>query len=105
MMTTDRLAGLYTVVLRKEEELEIAREKLNHIQRTDRLDYDNARRQVDSARDALATAQREFSAGITEYGKVHRNIPFYRKSKKYTVKLKRKTVTFYFDQRGIPSFA
>lgn len=103
MITTDKLASLYTIVLHEEEDLEMAREKLAHTQKTDRLNYENARRQVDSARNALAESQRVFSAGITEYGKIYRNIPFYRKSKKYTVKLKRKTVAFYFDQRGIPT--
>ena len=104
MMTTDKLAGLYTVVLRREEELEIAREILKHTQKTNRLDYDKARRQVDSIRDELAMAQQVFKAAINRYSKIYRNIPFYRKSKEYTVKLKRKTVTFYFDRHGIPSF-
>lgn len=104
-MTTNKLAELYTAVLHKEEELEIAREELIFIQGTDRLGYDNALRQIETARDALLKAQREFSTGVTEYSKVHSNIPFYRKSKKYTVKLKHRTVTFFFNQRGIPSFA
>ncbi len=103
MMTSDKLADLYKVVLRQEELLEIAKDRLDHISRDNRTEYDNARKQVNVAKDNLAAAQKVFSAGITSYNKSHRNIPFYRKSKIYTVKLKNKTVRFYFDQRGIPT--
>ena len=103
MMKTDKLAELYTIVLQKEEAHEIIREKLAHTSRSDPLEYNNVRRQVELAREALAAAQKDFSAGITAYGKLHRNIPFYRKSRTFTAKLQHKTVKFYFDQRGIPT--
>jgi hypothetical protein len=105
MMKTEELAELYTIVLQKEEAYEIVSEKLAHTSRSDRLAYDNVRRQVDLAREALEAARKSFSSGITAYGKVHRNIPFYRKSKVFTVQLKRKTVKFYFNQRGVPTLA
>ena len=103
MMTSDKLAELYKVVLQHEEVLEITKEHLDRISRENRTDYEKARKQVENAKKSLAEAQRVFSAGITSYNKSHRNIPFYRKSKIYTVKLKSKTVRFYFDQRGIPT--
>jgi hypothetical protein len=53
----------------------------------------------------LQEAQKNLSAGITAFGKTHRNIPFFRKTKTFTAKLKNKTVRFYFDQRGIPTIA
>lgn len=105
MMTTDKLAELYKIVLQKEEAYEIVREKLAHTSRSDRLAYESVRRQVESARETLASAQREFGTGMTSYGKIYRNIPFYRKSKTFEVKLQRKTVKFYFNQRGIPTIA
>ena len=105
MMTAEKLAELYTIVLLKEEALEIAREKLAHTSKNNKLEYENLRRQTELARDALQTAQKNLSVGITDFGKTHRNIPFFRKTKTFTAKLKHKTVKFYFDQRGIPTIA
>ena len=103
MMRTRQLAELYKAVLRLEEKLEITKTRVTQIPKTDTIAYQNGRNQVAKAKEELDVAQKEFSDAIHSYNKVHRNIPFYRRSKTYTVKLKQKTVKFYFDQHGIPN--
>ena len=103
MMTTDKLAELYKKVLLLEEKLELTQEAAKKVPKTDAILLRNERQKVTEANNALAAARKEFSDAITSYNRVHRNIPFYRKSKTYTLKLQRKTVKFYFDQHGIPT--
>lgn len=103
MMTTDRLAELYKKVLQLEERFEAIERKAKNLPKTDAIALQERRRRVAEAKDALATARKEFSDAISSYNRIHSMIPFYRRSKIYSVKLETRTVKFRFDQHGIPT--
>ncbi len=103
MVTTDRLAELYKTVLLLEEKHNLAQEALKRVPKTDEIALRYKRQDATEISNKLAAARKEFSSAVTSYNRAHRNIPFYRKSKTYTVKLQSKTVKFFFDQHGIPT--
>lgn len=103
MMTADKLAELYKAVLILEEKLEMAKTRLREAQKFDPSIVNDGKKQVELARNALASAQKEFSNGITSFNRIYSNVPFYRFSKTYTVKLETKTVRFHFNQHGVPT--
>ena len=100
-MKTSELAELYKSVLRLEEQLVIIQEEESKKPKTDGTSRNKKSRRYEEASEALAAARSAFSNAVVTYNRTHRNIPFYRKSKTFSVKLKRGTVKFYFDQRGI----
>ena len=102
MMTTEKLAELYKTVLRLEEKLELIKARADQIPKTDPA-WQKGRNQVAKAREELTAAQSVFSNAIHSYNKSHRNIPFFRRTKTFSVKLETKTVKFYFDQHGLPT--
>ena len=103
MMTTKKLAEHYKAVLRLEEKLEIIKARADQIPKTETIAYQNGRSQVTKAREELNAAQKVFSDAIHSYNKIHRYIPFFRRTKTFSVKLTQKTVNFYFDQHGLPT--
>lgn len=103
MMTADKLAELYKKVLLLEEKNNLVQEALKRVPKTDQTTLRYKRQEATEASNTLAAARKDFGDAVTSFGKVHRNIPFYRKSKTYTIKLQSKTVRFYFDRNGIPT--
>ena len=78
MMTADKLAELYKAVLILEEKLEMAKTRLREAQKFDPGIVNDGKKQVELARNALASAQKEFSNGITSFNRIYSNVPFYR---------------------------
>jgi len=96
MITTNKLAKLYKAVLVCEDNLDIAK-STPLFEATDNCQH------VSAAVVALEMARKDYSEAAIQYNRSHNNLPFFRRTVTYSVKLHDRVVYFYFDQHGIPT--